>query len=61
MDAPYAPALAGAFCFASEVRNSKLKKIKKKWEILKLGLDTGGGYVMIGTQRKGPSFEPVLG
>ena len=45
------------FSFASrspalEVRECELKKIKKKWEILKLGLDTGGN-VMIGTQSLG--------
>ena len=40
---------------------SKLYKIKQKGENLKSGLDTGGGYGIIGTQRKGPSFEPVLG
>ena len=45
-----APAKAGRFFAASEspapeVRESELKKIKKKWENLKLGLDTGGGML----------------
>ena len=39
----------------------RLYKMKEKRKNLKKGLDTGGGYGIIGTQRKGPSFEPVLG
>ena len=40
---------------APKVRKCELKKIKKKWKILKLGLDTGG-YVMIGTQSLGKHY-----
>ena len=44
------PAFAGRFFLASKsptpkVRAHELKKIKKKWENLKLGLDTGGGML----------------